>query len=143
VSSVVVPDASVLLKWVLPHEREPDQARALALRDAILAGKLVCRVPALWFYEVGNTLARLDPGRAAAMLSALERFGLGETQRDPACVELALSLVRDYSITFYDASYHALALASKGIFVTSDAKYVRKAGAAGGICALSDWSLAG
>jgi hypothetical protein len=76
-----VPDASVLLKWVLPHDVEPDQARALQLRDAILEGAVACRVPKLWFFEVGNTLARLVPAQAAAMLDALQRFGLEEVER--------------------------------------------------------------
>ena len=35
---LVAPDASVILKWVLPPASEPDFERALALRDAIAAG---------------------------------------------------------------------------------------------------------
>ena len=40
VTLVVVPDASVILKWVLPPATEPDVRRALALRDAIAAGNV-------------------------------------------------------------------------------------------------------
>ena len=35
-TAVVVPDASVILKWVLPPADEADVDRALALRDAIV-----------------------------------------------------------------------------------------------------------
>jgi predicted nucleic acid-binding protein len=136
---LVVPDASVLLKWVLPHEGEPDHGRALELRDAAMTAVIVCRVPTLWFFEVGNTLARLVPAQAPAMLDALQRFGLEEAERDTRWVERALELAAAYAVTFYDASYHAIALAGKGLFVTSDAKYVRKAGAAGAVVALADW----
>jgi predicted nucleic acid-binding protein len=136
---LIVPDASVLLKWVLPHDVEPDQARAIELRDAALAGAIACRVPALWLFEVGNTLARLVPAQAPAMLNALQRFGLEETEREPRWVARALKLAADYAVTFYDASYHAIALTGRGLFVTSDTKYIRKAGAAGAVVSLADW----
>ena len=37
--AMVIPDASVILKWVLPPADEADVTRALALRDAIAAGE--------------------------------------------------------------------------------------------------------
>ena len=33
---IVVPDASVLLKWILPSDNEPDADQAVRLRDAIV-----------------------------------------------------------------------------------------------------------
>jgi len=53
---IVVPDASVILKWLLPSQDELDLERAIALREAIMAGDVHARVPTLWLYEVGNTL---------------------------------------------------------------------------------------
>ena len=50
---LVVPDASVILKWVLPSDDEPDADQALALRDAILGEDIRALVPALWLYEAG------------------------------------------------------------------------------------------
>ena len=44
---VVVPDASVILKWVLPSANEPDAERAIALRDAIAAGEIRALAPDL------------------------------------------------------------------------------------------------
>lgn len=52
---------------------------------------------------------------------------------------LALDLVRRHGVTFYDASYHALALASDGVLVTADARYEAKAKADGGVILLADW----
>ncbi len=45
---LVVPDASVILKWVLPSDDEPDADKALVLRDAILEEDVRALVPALW-----------------------------------------------------------------------------------------------
>lgn len=61
---VVVPDASVILKWVLPSTDESEIESAIALRDAIVAGDVRAIVPTLWIYEVGNTLSRRFPERA-------------------------------------------------------------------------------
>ena len=61
---IVTPDASVLLKWVLPGHDEQVTDAALALRDEAVAGTLDLVVPQLWIYEVGNTLARRFPDDA-------------------------------------------------------------------------------
>lgn len=75
-TALVVPDASVILKWVLPPADEADVGRALALRDAIGNGDVQALVPELRLYEVGNTLARRLPGRAERLLPSLLRFDL-------------------------------------------------------------------
>jgi hypothetical protein len=51
---LVVPDASVLLKWVLPEEGEPWVGEALRLRDDFETGRADLLVPSLWYYEAGN-----------------------------------------------------------------------------------------
>ena len=45
---LVIPDASVILKWVLPSADEADADRALALRDAIASGVIHALAPDLW-----------------------------------------------------------------------------------------------
>ena len=75
---LVVPDASVLLKWVLPSDDEPDVDKALLLRAAILNDAVRAIVPPLWLYEVGNTVARRFPAHASAWLTSLIKFGLTE-----------------------------------------------------------------
>ena len=44
---LVVPDASVLLKWVLPSDEEPHADRALLLRTAIVEETVRALVPGL------------------------------------------------------------------------------------------------
>ena len=139
---VVVPDASVILKWVLPDPAgEDDLEAALRLRDAATSRKIRLRVPSLWLYEAGNTLARRFPKRAAETLRLLVAFNLEESIPDNRWLAQAIELTQRYGVTFYDAAYHALALVEKGVFVTADQKYVRRAGKAGRVVTLKEWSV--
>ena len=125
---LVVPDASVILKWVLPPADETDVETALALRDSIASGDIRALVPDLWVYEVGNTLARRFPDRAARLLDALFRFDLTTAQRSRRWLSHALELTRRYGVTFCDAAYHAHAIVEQGVFITADARYLQRAG---------------
>ncbi len=62
-----------------------------------------------------------------------------EGGRNEAWRHQAIALVRDHSVTFYDAAYHALALVEGGLFVTADARYLRQAAAAGGVRLLREY----
>jgi predicted nucleic acid-binding protein len=132
---VVVPDASVLLKWVLPTT-EAGRDSALALRDEAVAGAVTLMVPPLWIYEVGNTLARRFPDHAVQLLDALIAFGLVERIATEPWRRQALTLTKNYGVTFYDATYHALALVERGVFVTADNRYVQRTLAAGAVSLL-------
>lgn len=136
---LVVPDASVILKWVLPSDDEPDADRALVLRDSILDEDIRVLVPALWLYEVGNTIARRFPDHADEWLTALIKFELEQSPPSHQWLAAVLKLTRHYGVTFYDAAYHAIAIAQHGLFVTADRRYVRQAGDAGAVVMLSDW----
>lgn len=139
----VVPDASVLLKWVLPPTNEAHVAQALALRDAILREEVVPAVPALWYYEVGNTLGRRYPADAGRMMTVLRAFSMEEWGPTDALQGAALELTHEYGVTFYDASYHALAIILGATFITGDARYINRAQAAGHVAHVVHWPLAG
>ncbi|HJS88977.1 MAG TPA: type II toxin-antitoxin system VapC family toxin [Steroidobacteraceae bacterium] len=136
---LVVPDASVLLKWVLPSDDEPEVDKALLLRAAILNDAVRAIVPALWLYEVGNTVARRFPAHASAWLTSLMKFGLTEAVPSDAWLAAALELVCTYEVSFYDAAYHALAIIRRGVFVTADVRYVNRMAGEGTVIALSEW----
>ena len=136
---VVVPDASVILKWVLPPATEADMQRALTLRDDIATGNVRALVPSLWIYEVGNLLARERPGEASRLLDVLIRFGLADAPRSQAWLDCVLGLTKQYGVTFYDAAYHAHAIVETGVLVTADERYVDRASAAGFVLRLSEW----
>ena len=136
---LVVPDASVLLKWVLPSDDEPDTDKALLLRAAIQDEAVHVLVPGLWLFEVGNMIARRFPTHASAWLSALMKFGLEEAWPSQPWLAKTLELTRRYEVSFYDAAYHALALTHKGLFVTADSRYVNRVTEPGSVTALSEW----
>jgi predicted nucleic acid-binding protein len=136
---LVVPDASVLLKWVLPSDDEPEADKALLLRAAIRDEAVDALLPALWLYEVGNTIARRFPMHASSWLSALIKFGLEEASPSQLWLAKTLELTQRYEVSFYDAAYHALALIHKGVFVTADTRYVNRVREAGSVMALGEW----
>ena len=135
-------EGAVILKWVLPDPADEDDLdSALALRAAVTSGKIIAKIPSLWLYEVGNTLTRRYATHAAEALQLLLAFGLEEGEPDDRWLAQTIALTHDHGVTFSDAAYHALALVSKGIFVTADRKYVHKAGKAGGVIALNEWTV--
>ena len=136
---LVVPDASVLLKWVLPSDEEPDTDKALLLRAAIVDEAVHVLMPSLWLFEVGNTIVRRFPTHASAWLSALMKFGLEEAAPSQPWLAKTLELTRRYEVSFSDAAYHALAFIHKGSFVTADSRYANRVMEAGSVIALSEW----
>ena len=136
---VVVPDASVILKWALPSDAEPDADRAVLLRNAIRDDLVRAVVPSLWLFEVGNTVARRFPLHARAWLSALVKFGLEEQTVSPQWLRQVVDLTERYPVSFYDAAYHATAIVQGGVFVTADERYVSQVSSHGAVVALQDW----
>ena len=138
-SPVVVPDASVILKWVLPAAEEADVEQAIRLRDAIANGQLRAIVPGLWIYELGNTLARRLPNSAEAIMGTLMRFDLDIGTESQQWMHQVLDLTRRYGVTFYDAAYHALAIIHQGLFVTADERYLGQTAEADRVTHIREW----
>lgn len=137
---LAVIDASVILKWVLPPGVEPFQLQAVSLAEAIAQGRLVVRLPSLWFFEVGNILIRKYRQDADRDLADL-RQQLGQCEQ-PVSVGWQREIIRltgAYPVTFYDASYHALAVVNQGVFVTADEKYLQAVAGEPYIMHLKDW----
>jgi predicted nucleic acid-binding protein len=137
-ATVLVPDASVLLKWILRSNEEPDRDRALELKTAWIEDRCELIVPSLWVFEVGNVLGLKQPTTAAALLQVTVDLGIRE-EAPHASMATIFSLMRDHKVTFYDAAYHALAIRHRGTMITADRAYVKKAAHAGHIILLSDW----
>ena len=137
---IVAPDASVLLKWVLPRDVERDEDAALLLREEAVARAIELVVPQFWIYEVGNTLVRRFPAFADQPLASLVDFHLTEAHLDSGWRAQAASLTVTYGVSFYDAAYHVTALARGSVFVTANGRYVRRASEAGGVMLLRRWS---
>ena len=112
---IIVPDASVILKWVLEKESEPDYSRAIELQEAFLAEQIEIRLPTLWRYEVGNVLGLKKPAMAGELMSALLAYDFEEV---PLGTDYSLAVLdhmeKVKGVTFYDSAYHVLALRTKG-----------------------------
>ncbi|HJT20878.1 MAG TPA: type II toxin-antitoxin system VapC family toxin [Nitrospira sp.] len=137
---IVVPDASVILKWVLEKDTEPGYSQAAMLQEALLAETIEIRIPTLWRYEVGNVLGLKKPRMAMELMSALLAY---EFEEIPLRTEYALDVLKHMQdvpgVTFYDAAYHVLALRTKGLYVTADNIYVRRAKDKGHVTLLKEW----
>ena len=136
--TVLVPDASVLLKWVLRSEDEPDRDRALDLKTAWLEDVCEVVVPSLWVFEVGNILGLKHPATAASLLQVMLDLGIREEAPHGYAAGI-FSLMRKHGVTFYDAAYHALAVRHRGTMITADRAYVKKAARAGHVTLLNHW----
>ncbi|HEY5054135.1 MAG TPA: type II toxin-antitoxin system VapC family toxin [Solirubrobacterales bacterium] len=115
-------DASVALKWFLPVDREPEAELA---RSAI--GRLAMRTTELAVHEVGNVLTRHSGSSAERVVAALGV--LLEICGDPLplrpedhLVTTELALVN--GLTFYDASYAAIARRSGRLLLSADSDLV-------------------
>ena len=80
----------------------------------------------------------LERAHHALYVATREREGR-EASPTAAWREATVALATKHKVTFYDASYHALALISDGVFVTADEKYLRKARPDRHAMALADW----
>jgi len=135
---VLVPDASVLLKWALESDDEEDRDRAMDLKQAWLSGSCRVFLPTLWVYEVGNILGMKRPAAAKALLQGLLDLEIEEMSPNSYLDEI-YRLMSEHKVTFYDAAYHGLAIHLNGIFLTADATYTRKTAAAGHVKRLHNW----
>lgn len=131
---LVVPDASIILKWALPAAQEPAAEKALAFLAEWQAGTIDLLAPSLWRYEVANVLARKGGDRAIALLGALFELELPTVDPDGQLLSDAVAITARFAgVTVYDAVYHALALRVGGVFLTADERYFRRARRLGAI----------
>jgi predicted nucleic acid-binding protein len=124
--ALFVPDASVILKWVLDAEDEPGHAAAHRLLERWQQGELGLAVPTLWVYEVGNVLCLKRPGDAAEALTALCDLGLAEVPLSSGLIQQAVALSTRHGVTFYDAAYLAVAQERGAMLLTADGRFVRR-----------------
>lgn len=135
----IVVDTSVLIKWF--KTRDEDLLKeARALLKEVETRPLEVHVPALLLYEAGNILllkTRLGP---AGLDEAIERLeSLPFTVAPPAVplLKRAARLGRELALTFYDASFLALAVELDCPFITADQRVFERTRALPRVCHLS------
>jgi predicted nucleic acid-binding protein len=135
-----VVDASVVLKWFLDEDEQTKELQKLW--DGFYSGELELHVPSLFFYEMGSVLSQKIFKDASMLMSHLRLMHFQEHFLTSTQSSLALDLVGSESkLSFYDASYHALALQMGIPFLTADQKYFKAAPKKENIVLLKDFKL--
>jgi len=135
----VVPDASVVLKWVFKDPKEDHTEQALLLLDEWVEGRINLIVPTLWCFEVGNILGLKSTNLASETMALLLEYHFEEQAMNTEICQLIFSIMDDCKVTFYDAAYHAVALTRSATLLTADETYVHKANQLGQVMLLKDW----
>ena len=132
--SLLVVDANVAAKWLLPRTNEPLRDEAMYLLQRYSKGELRFVVPDLFWAELGNVLwkaARLKRCTVTVAKEALATLGGHRlpTVSSSALLDVAFGIAIAFDRTVYDSLYVALALTSKGQLVTADEKLANALGA--------------
>ena len=118
----IVVDTSVLIKW-FKTRGEALLAEAGQLLEEIEIRHVEVHVPALLLYEVGNILllkTRLGLAGLDRAVACLEALPLVVAPPATPLLQRAHRLGREFSLTFYDASFLALAVELDCPLVTAD-----------------------
>ncbi len=129
----VVPDSSVMVKWV-NQDKELDLDKADQLLLDVQSGEVELVAPELAKYEIGNALLKKGLQQTQAFQSLGTVYSL-PVQFVPETEELAnqtyqiankLRLAGDFKLSYYDASFAALAKQEGAILVTANPKHQTK-----------------
>lgn len=120
----IVVDSSVIVKW-LNSQGEDDLPQADRLLDDWEKGKLEIIAPELATYEVANALLYKGLSRPAFLASLEAFFSLPLTcmSQTGELAKEAGRLAMASGITFYDATFLALAASQNATLVTANPKH--------------------
>ena len=107
-----VVDTSVLIKWIKTKDEEL-LAEARRLLRQVESKPLSVHVPALLLYEIGKILllkTNLDPDELEKAIDELEALPFIVAPPATPLLQRAARVGREFILTFYDASFLALAV---------------------------------
>ena len=132
--SIIVGDASVVLRWILPDE--VDRAGAQRLEDALRAGEVGVIVPSVFPFEVAAALqravvaGRIEQRMATDALDAVLALGFERDDAPPAPAE-TLRIALTLRARVPDASYLEVARRHGAVLVSADEAQLEAAGRLG------------
>jgi len=126
-----VVDASVTFKWLIPDAAEEDVPAAKALLVDHMEGRARIIIPSLLYYEVGNILlfGRSRPPIEAALEALTDLFSI-PLEVVPVAMASATETLRLASLrglSYYDATYVALAETFDCPLITADRRLAQRA----------------
>jgi predicted nucleic acid-binding protein len=125
----IVVDTSVLIKWIKTKNEQLLQEARRLLRQ-VEAKPLDVHVPALLLYEVGNILllkTDLDAGSLDQAIDDLEALPFIVAPPATPLLKRAARVGKQFNLTFYDASFLALAVELDCPLITSDGPFFERA----------------
>ena len=136
----LVLDLSVLIKWFALEDNDLDVA--LSIESDFLEGKYHILMPLFYTWELNNYLSRnFDSVTATSFYSHFKSYKFQYYDLNLKITKLAFEIIEKFSkISFYDASYHALAISENATFVTCDKKYYEKTKKLGHVILLKDFN---
>lgn len=136
---LIVPDASVLIEWITMESSFKKQA--FAFQKDFLTKKVDVLIPALCLWEINNFFGRrYEVKKAGGIFSNFLGYKFTQALLSLETSVLAFNIMKgSEKISFYDASYHALAIESGGTFLTADKKYYEKTKRIGSIMLLENY----
>ena len=135
---LIILDSSILIKFFAKEQGdEPGTSR---LVNDMNNRRVKIAILPLMYWEIGNWVCRDFSHMATEVLSAIMLCDFEEHVLDMSIMNLTVDITREHrKVTFYDASYHALAITTGGLFVTNDKAYYKAAHKLGHIKLLRDY----
>ncbi len=139
----VVLDSCIFCKLFLD---EPDSKDAIDLITELSIKNYQVLVPSLFLYEV-LSIANISPfslNKAYALITQYKLANLEILELEQQAISKAIEICelgheKSGFPSFYDASYHALAITNMCQFITADKRHTAKAKSFGHITLLDDW----
>lgn len=134
----LVLDASMALAWLFERSKKQEVDCAASVLSALADAEKTC-VPVLWHTEIANALLVAERRKIvseARVIDFLNRLSQLPIETDDNNVighrDLIMSLVRQYKLTAYDATYLELALRTDAVLATFDIQLADSMRTAGG-----------
>lgn len=127
---MVVLDTSVVAKWFIDEE---GSNKAAKIREEFLNGIEQIVIRDLTLYELGNLLKfkGFSPSEIESALGSLFDLGVDIVAPTKDILGAAAKIAEKYDLTFYDASFAALAQELRFKLKTADKKILEKTKALG------------
>ncbi len=139
----VVLDSCVFNKLFL---EEDDKEQAIELIMELSKRNYQVIVPGLFLYEVLTiaSVSNFSTQQAYELIELYQKANLRLVDLDKPCILKAIEMCetghpKSGFPSFYDASYHALAIANDCTFITADNRHVSKTNQFGHVALLKDW----
>jgi predicted nucleic acid-binding protein len=139
--NLYIPDSSILIKWI--KQKEEFAEISLQFRKDFETTHLDVHTPFISDWELANFFGRnYGAAEAQAILHQFKSYQFKNHALTNQSTAIALQIMESAKkISFYDASYHALAIELGGTFITCDSKYLEKVKDWGHIMHLKDYPV--